>query len=515
MMKRCLVIMLALLVMLGGINVSAADERVTVGEITVETESGLTTVAAELLSKPEGKSAVLVAAYVLPDSGRILSVNAQVCEDVSLLDANTLSVTLEDKTEGGGILSYNVWDSLAGNMSLLNNAPTAPTGLSAVATVSDATIGWENAVDDYDASSDLTYNIYDDGMLLAENRNSLEYTAEKLADNSDYYFEVRAVDSEGKESEVGEVSATTLTKNTAFTNDEYTQSPDANLEFTGTLTNDTKLFYVEKDTAGGLDCFKTTIRPKDSSGTYLMYKFADDYFAELESAKAVYCELTYFDEGSERVTIDIYLGQGSGAVTKTVAVTKTNTETWKTARIYYPLPSGTSFIKNTNDGNGYYNFRIKSDLKDVGLKVRNFSVYPIFDTEEQTDEYYTLKKNAGSYFTADGGTIVCDLTTNAAGLIPEEIGNRTGIKLSEIAGGAAEFKVTDSELMAGNVKVIVTYYAPTDDTTISLNGEEKAVTASGKWQKIAFDITDIGSGTNTITSNKDIAINAIRVIAAD
>ena len=105
MIKRIGVLMLSLLILMGCIGVSAADERVSIGEITVQTEEGVTTVTAQLLTKPEGKSAVLVAAYMDPDSGKILSVNVHSCEDVSLLDGSELSVTLDDKTEEGGVLS--------------------------------------------------------------------------------------------------------------------------------------------------------------------------------------------------------------------------------------------------------------------------------------------------------------------------------------------------------------------------------------------------------------------------
>ncbi len=519
MMKKFLVLMLTMMVLFGCVNVSATEERVIIGETTVQTENGVTTVNAELLSKPAGKSAVLVAAYMHPDSGRILSVNAEVCEDVSLLDGNTISLTLEDKTEDGGVLAYNVWNSLSGNMSLLNNAPTAPEGLSAIANVSDATINWEGALDDYDSTDNLTYNIYDEGMLVAEDCANLNCTVENLASGTDYNFEVRAVDTEGKESEVGEVSATTLYKNAAITTDEYTQSPDGNFIFTGTLTEENRNFYVTKTQAGGLDCFWSTYRIANGvqGQAFLTYRFSDDYFAETSGAEAVAYEFTYFDEGSSKMTFDAYVTRADGnRQNRSLAITKTNTNTWKTIRRVYPLQAGDTFQYNDNLGNGYYNFRIScDDWRTTGIKVRDFKVYPIFDTDGETDEFYTLKKNAGSYLTADGGTVVCDLTTNAAGFIPEKIGNRTGIKLSSIPGGAVEFNVTDSDLYTGNVKVIVTYNAPTDDTVITLNGEEKTVSESGKWQKMTFDITDIGSGTNTITSNKDIAINAIRIIAAD
>ena len=126
MFKRISILMLALIFLMGCVSVSAADERVVIGEINVETDGTVATVTAELLSKPAGKSAVLIAAYTDPDSGKILSVNVQSCEDVSLLAEDELSVTLDDKTEDGGVLSYNVWDSLGGNMSLLNNAPSVP-----------------------------------------------------------------------------------------------------------------------------------------------------------------------------------------------------------------------------------------------------------------------------------------------------------------------------------------------------------------------------------------------------
>lgn len=519
MIKRIGVLMLSLLILMGCIGVSAADERVFIGEITVQTEEGVTTVSAQVLSKPEGKSAVLVAAYMEPETGRILSVNVNACDDVSLLEGDNLSVTLDDKTEEGGVLSYNVWDSLAGNMSLLNNSPTAPTGLMAASEVSDATISWEGALDDYDATDALSYNIYDDGMLVEENYASLEYNAEKLASGSFYNFEVRAVDSEGKESEVGEVSVTTKDKNAAHTYDEYTQSPDGNVIFTGTVSEQNRNFYVTKGHEAGLDCYWSRYRIVNDvqSQAYLTYRLSDDYFAQTEGATHIAYEFTYFDEGTSVLSFEAYvMGTNGKMQARYLDVPKTNTNSWRTVRRIYPLRAGDYFAYNDNVGNGSYNFRIScADWKTTGIKVRDFKVYPIFDESGKTDEYYTLKKNAGSYLTADGGTVFCDLTTNAAGLIPEEIGDRTGIRLSEVSGGEVNFKVTDSSIMAGNVKVLVTYYAPDDDTTITFNGEEKAVTASKKWQKMCFDVTNIGSKTYTITSNKDIAINAIRVIAAD
>ena len=509
--KRICVLMLAVIFVLGSVAM-AADERIMFGEVIVDSDGTTTTVEIELLSKPVGKSAVLIASYTDPETGKILSVGINPQSDISLLEGDIISVTLDDKTEEGGVLSYNVWDSLGGNMSLLNNAPTVPEGVAASAGVSDAVISWEGAMDDYDSTDALTYNVYDDGMLIAENCDSLEYSAEKLASGSFYNFEVCAVDSEGKESEIGNVETTTLTKFTAHTHDEYTQSHDKHVEFTGSLTENTRLFYVTKAEADGLECYATTTR-HNGAPTYMMYKFANDYFAELEGVKAIALEITYFDEGTDTIKIEVRLTNASGSgMDKEVAFKRTNTNTWKTVRKIYTLPANTHFSYNSDMGNGYYNFRMKADT--VGLKVRDFSVYPLFDTDGKTDEYYTIKKNAGSYFTADTATAVCDLTTNAAGMAVEEVGGRTGVKLSEL-GGEATFKLTDSELMAGDVKVIVTYYAPTDDATISFNGEEKAVSASGKWQKMTFDVTNMGSGTNTITSNKDIAINAVRVVAAD
>ncbi len=515
--KRICLLMLAVIFMFGNFAM-AADERITFGEVIIESVDGTTSVEIELLSKPEGKSAVLIATYTDPDSGKILSVGINPCSDVSLLDSDSLSVTLDDKTEEGGVLSYNVWDSLGGNMSLLNNSPTAPAELMAASSVSDATISWVGALDDYDATDALTYNIYDDGMLVAENCDSLEYTAENLADGTFYNFEVRAMDSEGKESEVGSVGATTHTKNAAHTYDEYTQSPDGNVVFTGTLTEQNRNFYVTNGHESGLDCFWSRYRVVNDvqSQAYLTYRFSDDYFAQTEGATHIAYEFTYFDEGTSVLSFEAYVMGSNGKMqARYLDIPKTDTKSWRTVRRIYPLRAGDYFAYNDNVGNGAYNFRIScADWKTTGIKVRDFKAYPIFDEAGKTDEYYTLKKNAGSYFTADGGTVICDLTSNMAGLDVEEFGDRTGISLSSV-NNEATFKVTNSELMAGNVKIIITYYAPDDETTITLNGEEKTVTAGGKWQKMTFDAENIGSGTKTITSNKDIAINAIRVIAAD
>ena len=210
------------------------------------------------------------------------------------------------------------------------------------------------------------------------------------------------------------------------------------------------------------------------------------------------------------------MGSNGKMQSRYLDVPKTNTNSWRTVRRIYPLRAGDYFAYNDNVGNGAYNFRIScADWKTTGIKVRDFKVYPIFDEAGKTDEYYTLKKNAGSYFTADGGTIFCDLTTNLAGLTVEEFDGRTGVKLSEIPGSEAKVKLTDSTIMSGDVKVIVTYYAPEENTTITFNGEEKTASEGGKWQKVAFDISNMGSREYTITSNEDIAINAIRVIPAN
>ena len=510
--KRICVLMLAVIFVLGSVAM-AADERIMFGEVSVESDGTTTTIEIELLSKPVGKSAVLIATYTDPESGKILSVGINPQSDISLLDGDIFSVSLDDKTEEGGVLSYNVWDSLGGNMSLLNNAPSVPVEAVADETYKDATLGWTAPLDDYDNSDTLTYNIYDDGMLVAENYDSVEYLAENLASDTSYNFEVKAVDSEGVESEGVVIKAETLGTHTAYTTDEYTQSPDMNFEFAGSLTENTRLFYVTKAEAGGLDCYATTTR-HNGAPTYLMYRFTNDYFAELEGVKAVALELTYFDEGTDTIKIEVRVTNASGnGMDKEVAIRRTNTGVWKTVRKIYTLPANTHFAYNDDLGNGHYTFRMKADT--VGLKVCKFSVNPIFDTEGKTDEYYTIKKNAGSYFTADNAIIECDLTTNAAGTELTEISGRMGVALSGLSGSEATFKVTDSTLMAGNVKVIVTYYAPGEDTTISLNGEEMNAFEGGKWQKAAFDITNIGSGTNAITSNDDIVINSIRVVAAD
>lgn len=516
MKKRICAIFISLIFILGGNAFATEGERIKFGNAQISTDSGITTVTLPLLTKPAGKSVVLVAAYIHQETGRILSVNAAPFDDVSLIAENYINIGVENKEEEGGKLSYYVWDSLGNEITLLNNPPATPLDLEDSTTISQSHLTWSSPDDDYDLSEDLTYNIYQNGMLLKENSSQKEYTVQNLAWGSDYSFEVCAVDKEGAQSNAKTVSVTTPYKNTVQTTNAVIPSPDGNLEFTGSETANTRYFYCEKAEAGGLPCYKTALRTQDSAGTYLMYKFADKYFSELSGVKKFACELTYFDEGTDKITVDWYcLRNGASQIAyERTFVIKTNTMTWKTIRKTFTLENTEEFAKNTDEGSGYFNFRLKSSDKNVGLKARAFSVFPIYEDGRENEYDAVIKKNAGAYLAADKATVSCDVESNAEGVIPTEMDGRSGIALSAL-GENFTFRVTDAALQSGNIKGYVTYYAPEAGTNITLGAETKSVTASGKWQMMCFDISDIGSGTNAITADNDVYINSVRIVASD
>ncbi|MBE7032759.1 MAG: fibronectin type III domain-containing protein [Ruminococcaceae bacterium] len=533
--RKICVIMLAIVMLLSSYTVMADTERIQFGEATVQTVEGVTTVTVPLVTKPAGKGATLIAAYMHPDTGRILSINATPCADVSLLSENSISVSLEDKSSDGGVLSCYVWDSLSGNMSLLNASPAAPEDLTAgEESISTAKLTWEAPLDDYDESEDLTYNIYDEGMLIKEDCASLEYTAGDLVWGTDYNFEVRAVDTDGAESVATEVSATTTMKNTVVStsesvtttggNYEILTSSDGNLIFEAYTKDASKNFSCEKTTESGLDCYKTVFRSSNNSPTGLAYYFKDSYYSEIENADRLVCELTYFDEGTGDINLTLTIvsaeetDKSDATKWKTpnsyVMATRNNTKTWKTVRKEINIEDGYVLIKN-NNGNGYYSVKLRPNSGTDLIKVHSFSVIPLYETAETEEYYTTIKKNAGAYFTADGATITCDMTSTAEGKTPETVAERGGIKLSSLAGNKFDFTVKDTTLQSGNVKVVISYYAPEEGTEITLGSETKEITASKKWQKMCFDVSDIGSSANYITASEDIYINCVRVVAAD
>jgi len=529
--RKICVIMLAIVMLLSSYTVIATDERIQFGEMTELTVEGVTTVTVPLVTKPAGKGATLIAAYMHPDTGRILSVNATPCADVSLLSENSISVLLEDKSSDGGVLSCYVWDSLSGNMSLLNASPAAPEDLTAGdESVSTAKLAWEAPLDDYDESEDLTYNIYDEGMLIKEDCAALEYTAGGLVWGSKYNFEVRAVDTDGAESVATTVSAETTTQNTVVSSSTATEggnyeiltSADGNLIFEAYTKDASKNFSCEKTTESGLDCYKTVLRSSNNSPTGLSYYFKDSYYSEIESADRIVCELTYFDEGTGDINLTLTVAPPDDKTDvnkwKTpnnyVIATRNNTKTWKTVRKEINIEDGYVLIKN-NNGNGYYSVKLRPNSGTDLIKVHSFSIIPLYETGKTEEYYTTIKKNAGAYFTADDATITCDMTSTAEGKIPEIVAERGGIKLSSLAGNKFDFTVKDTTLQSGNVKVIISYYAPEEGTEITLGSETKETTASEKWQKMSFDVSDIGSSANYITASEDIYINCVRVVAAD
>ena len=148
------------------IPVNDAD-IITFLEPTASSDGTNTTVTYRLTSAPEGKKAVLVATYVDPDTEEILAINSAEFSDVSQVENRRLTVTLPDKTAQGGVLRHYLWESLTDVAPLGNYSPAAPDGITAEISGASVALSWNNPQDDFDLSTDLTYGIYDSGMLLA------------------------------------------------------------------------------------------------------------------------------------------------------------------------------------------------------------------------------------------------------------------------------------------------------------------------------------------------------------
>lgn len=483
--------------------VNAAGAKITFGSMTATQAGENTRVCVTAEKVPEERSVTLVAAYVKKGTGEILSINSSAA--LLAADGDVLEVTLQDKSGEDAELRYFVWDSLASRSALRNGAPTAPAAAEQdSATINSATISWTDAADDYGRVE--KYNIYDEGMLVVEGVIGNSATVENLAWGSSYNLEVKAVDDENAESVLSAPVAVTTAEvpGSVTAGDTITDDTEKRLEFflsTGENYNATK-----PTTAGGVACRQTILTPGGRS-TFLNYKFSPQYMQTIEDQKEFVLELTYFDEGTEPISINLfgYLDDkgkddqayvSSGLIDGSTMPQKQNTMTWKTARVKFKFPG--HFSENTNAGNGFFNFRVKDNDPQGGLKVYKFAVAP-------KSEYNPMD----AYFKAESATFTCGLNTAAATSAPVEKEGRNAVRLSTFT-----FAVTDKEVQAkDNAYIELNYYADADDAIVL--GADEYPLVKGKWQKLKLNLGAVGTGGHTIQtkSGGEIYIHSVRVVA--
>lgn len=506
----CLLMISTMLFVFCIMSASALDSKVTFGEITCcdNAENPLNDdVMVQIISAPADNSIILFAAYVDKTTGKILSCGTVTYQTSG--SSETATITLTDKSVAGAELKCYFWDSMNNCIPLKNTPPTAPADLKAPmenVKSNEVTLNWENAFDDYDEIN--TYDIYDEGMLVAENVSGNEALVTNLDWGKEYTFDVIAKDSDGEYSKTAAtVNVRTDDILTAVTAGDNIENPHEG-KFKFELIEADYYDYTQASEAGGLPCRVTG--PKEGSSkanTFLAYRFTENYLEEISDERRFVIELTYYDEGTDKITITTHhqkAGTDGTSKSTKVEIMKTGTNTWKTVRRTLVIED--KFLYNPDPKNANNNFRINTPTP--GFKVYRFSVMP-------ENEY----NPNNAYFNTDDANITLGmdaLTAQRATRYTEIDGaeSKPYVKLSDI-DNSFDFTVTDTGVKNGtDAYMEINFYAPEENTEIFVDGiKVQTEVASGKWQKVRFSSSDIGSHTITTGNNEELYIHSVNVVS--
>lgn len=511
---------------------------ITFAEPKTQTDGKNATVTYTLTSLPEGKKAVLVAAYVNPETEKILAINSSECDDVSLLTDRKISVSLPDKTAEGGVLRHYLFESLKNVAPLGNFAPAPPKLLSAETLGTSTTLKWNKTYDDYDNADDLTYGIYDSGMLKKDGICELSGTVSGLILGEEYSLSVAAEDTMEAVSNLSEEKQVVIEKpNTliAGTQGVGTSNPqisdDGHLMFVGGV--DVKGYFnaYEPSVALGLTCYKTTEKLNDAGEvipelfTRVPFRVDPNYANTLKSKgiSKVGLEITYFDSSELKGSyLDIYMSYGkTEASTKVDAyaaadyIPVTGTNTWKRYLVAFDLNGGWFAPNETNITRGNPHIEIFSAKGTTGgdrdicvgkTLIHSVTLLPI-------DDFNEYKEASGAYLTANEGAVVSlNLTSDIGGKYEEngvtKHAGRFGADISK--NTSVSFKLEDTSLVSMEGSVVVFCYAE-KETNVTLGGETLIHSGNG-WQKLKFNQSPIIKNY-TLTADGDISINSVRITA--
>ncbi len=482
---------------------AGAEQSLKFDVPVIASSGGNTTVTLTAKSVQAAADVYLVAAYMDKTTGNILSISAA----SGNMDAagDSLTATVTDKSSSNGELCYYVWDGLKNRIPLLNSAPAAPGAAECTASSAGSTaISWSAALDEWKNAE--KYNIYDSGMLVAGELEGLSATVSNLRYNSDYNLEIRAIDDEGAESASGTfITASTAGIPEAITKGESTDAVTTDdLQFvlvSGENYNATR--SVSAENAGGLAC-RETMLTAGGRATFLNYRYSPAYLSKISDVRDFVMELTYFDEGTEQIKVNLYADSAGGSSAGTYYLSsyatlpkKTDSKTWKTARIKFTMPC--KFVENTNSGNAYYNFRVQDNDGQGGMKVYRLAVVP-------QSEYNPVD----AYFAAEEANFTCGMdAVNASLTAQTEKEGKKAISASSFA-----FTVTDGNICsAANASIELCYYADTP-AALMLDGTEAATLTPGKWQKVRINASSLGEGEHILSTadNSNVYINSVRIL---
>ncbi len=528
-------------------------------DVTVTTDENGTHVTYRLNNIPESEGAVLIAALVSTATGDVKEINWAACEDLASLpgDPKEISVSLTGTENDTVKLRCYICDSLGNLRSLKDYAPAEPDLKTVTAEIDTADVAWAAPDDDYDTSSELRYNIYDDGLLINEEPISgLSYSAQNLLPGADYHFTVKALDSRNNESNVSNmIKGSTYMPSTITTrikpkeDDEAagTPSKDGNLVY-GALpsVNDFSYFYYKQDKTGGLNCLSSTaFYQSTATGTpnyvrgisYLAFKLNNPVNAD--NVTYAY-ELTYYDQAEGNSTLDMsyYMTRGSGYANR---IRLTNDNAWKTVKGTFTaakplaqqgdksIPGSQILFMNS----GSWNSDWEEDRNTAGLtkehlydgnytKIYRLTLIPLVDGTDET--YNNYKKLAGASLTienpapGEAATIISGLDSNAKGfnsdsedkkLIQKD--GRLAVALKDL-NDSFKFTVTDEAVSgkAGNIEICC--FAEKETTVRLSDGSLKTIPAN-TWTKIRFAQSSVSDSEYSITADNDLYVSSLRVTA--
>lgn len=544
------------------LQVVPAAAAVQYSNVNVTTDGESTTVTYELTSALAGEGAVLIAALVNAATGEVTKINWTSVEDVSLIntDPKTISVSLQGIETNTVKLRHYLLNSLTGMHSLQNFAPAEPQLSAANAEIITAALDWEATEDDYDASSDLRYNIYNDGVLVNETPVSgLSYNVQNLVPGAEYYFNVKALDSQNLESDEGNtlkaktyMPSTITTRIKPIEDGETVGAPskDGNLVYGPLATiKDTALFYYKQDRTGGLNCFSTSVAYQNTvSGTpnytraisSLVFKLKNPVNAD-NTAYAY--EFTYFDQCEDNgIPANIRMVYQMTTSSNGVSVALNNDRAWKTVRGVFTAAKPLSRITdssakdaqikfiNTHSWNKDWN----EDRNDEGLlnehyydedytKIYRFTLIPL-DGSGYGAAYDMYKKLSGASLTienpaeGEAATVICGLDSNAKGFNQDsdekpliEKGGRMAVALESLEN-ALTFKVKDANVSGSEGTVELCCYSE-ENTTVALSDGSRKTIPKNTWTKLRFEQDSVSDSEYTITADNELYVSSLRVTA--
>lgn len=371
------------------LTVSGLDYKPQSGSISLKIESTST----------EAVTVSLVLVLEEKQTGRIIEIDTDTkAVDSASPQTFSASVAAPDQSRQ---CRYYLWEN--SKRIPIENNPPAETLSASVSESAHTSIGflWEPADDDKESVS--SYNIYrlnnvENEYKCIGSAATTAYTDSNREYGEDLFYKIETVDSEGLKSVVQtELAAKTTAPASIVTN---TSAESTNLvpvekgiKIWRGNTKDTYGYQVA-GYVGKRYCAMSTEHMRYGTTRivgYGYYNVSDDSIPEkLPGNDTAWTEITpvleitYFDEGTDTVTIEYNGKSGSnyGIFARNVAFNKTNTNVWKTKLIelpnaYFFEGEITPSIKNTADG--FANFRIgqkNASTREIrpGFAISNISI---------------------------------------------------------------------------------------------------------------------------------------------